>query len=208
MTLIAVDRLAGLGWLGGKQLAADGSTNLGARDQRLAFQWVAENVGAFGGDPDMVTIWGESAGSVSVFNNLIINGGDNTHNGKPLFREAIMSSGSSVPAQDVTADKVQVIYDLIADKAGCSGNDSLTCLRNVDTDTFMKAQNAAPDINGYTSLDVPFLPRPDPNDDFFLVSPENAYQRGDFARVPIIIGNQEDERTSFSLNSSNITTDQ
>lgn len=208
MTLIAVDRLAGLGWLGGKQLAADGSTNLGARDQRLAFQWVAENVGAFGGDPDMVTIWGESAGSVSVFNNLIINGGDNTHNGKPLFRGAIMSSGSSVPAQDVTADKVQVIYDLIADKAGCSGNDSLTCLRNVDTDTFMKAQNAAPDINGYTSLDVPFLPRPDPNDDFFLVSPENAYQRGDFARVPIIIGNQEDERTSFSLNSSNITTDQ
>ena len=63
-------RLAGLGWLGGKELASDGSTNLGAKDQRIALQWVAENIKAFGGDPDKVTIWGESAGSVSVFNQI------------------------------------------------------------------------------------------------------------------------------------------
>lgn len=205
--LTALNRLAGLGWLGGKELAADGSTNLGARDQRLALQWVAENIKSFGGDPDKVTIWGESAGSISVFNHLIINGGDNTYKDKPLFRGAIMSSGSSVPAQEVTADKAQDIYNLVAENAGCSGDDSLDCLRNVDTDTFLKAQNTAPDINGYTSLDIPFL-RPDPNDSFFPVSPEVAYQRGDFARVPIIIGNQEDEGTSFSLASSNITTNQ
>ena len=199
-------RLAGLGWLGGKELASDGSTNLGAKDQRIALQWVAENIKAFGGDPDKVTIWGESAGSVSVFNHLIINGGDNTYNGRPLFRAAIMSSGSSIPAQNVTADKAQAIYDLIAEKAGCSGQNSLSCLRNVDTDTFLRAQNAAPDINGYTSLDVPFLPRPDPSDNFFPISPEVAYKQGHSAKVPIIMGNQEDEGTTFSLASSNITT--
>jgi carboxylesterase type B len=54
-------RLGGFGFLAGKELQADGSTNLGLKDQRLGLKWVAENIAAFGGDPDKVTIWGESA---------------------------------------------------------------------------------------------------------------------------------------------------
>jgi len=49
-------RLSGFGFLAGKEVKADGSTNLGLRDQRLALQWVAENIAAFGGDPDKVLI--------------------------------------------------------------------------------------------------------------------------------------------------------
>jgi len=51
-------RVGGFGFLAGKELQADGSTNLGLRDQRKGLEWVAENVAAFGGDPSKVTIWG------------------------------------------------------------------------------------------------------------------------------------------------------
>ena len=56
-----VRRLGGFGFLAGKELASESSTNLGLRDQRLGMEWVAENIAAFGGDPSKVTIWGESA---------------------------------------------------------------------------------------------------------------------------------------------------
>jgi acetylcholinesterase len=54
-------RLGYWGFLAGKELTAEGSLNLGLRDQRKALEWVRENIAAFGGDPNKVTIFGESA---------------------------------------------------------------------------------------------------------------------------------------------------
>lgn len=118
-----------------------------------------------------------------------------------------MNSGTTVPANDVTTPKAQNIYDSVVENAGCSGAaDTLACLRQVDYQTFLNAVTSVPGIFSYRSLDLSYLPRPDPNDSFFAQSPEAATQAGSFAKVPIIVGDQEDEGTLFSLVQSNITT--
>jgi carboxylesterase type B len=83
-------RLSAWGFLSGSEELMDtGALNLGLRDQRLALQWVQENIAAFGGDPSQVTIYGESAGAASVGYHLTAyNGRDDK-----LFRAAIMQSG-------------------------------------------------------------------------------------------------------------------
>jgi carboxylesterase type B len=195
-------RVSAFGFLAGKELQEDGSTNLGLRDQRLALQWIAENIEAFGGDPSKVTIWGESAGGMSVFDHMMINGGDNTYHGRPLFRGGIMNSGASAPALSVDSAVAQKVYDVVAGNAGCaSSTDSLECLRGVPYETFLNATAGIPGIFNRDGVALSFTPRPDSSDDFFTVSPDQVVHSKDpqVARVPILSGTEEDEGTLFAL---------
>ncbi|KAI8665975.1 Carboxylic ester hydrolase [Fusarium keratoplasticum] len=197
-------RLAGYGFLGGKDILADGSANIGLRDQRMALEWVADNIASFGGDPNKVNIWGESAGSLSVFNQLGLYGGNHTYNGKPLFRGAIMNSGSLFRADPIDCPKAQTVYDTVVKNAGCSSaNDTLACLRNVDYGTFEQATNSVPGFISYNSIALSYLPRPD--GEVLNDSAEVIVQSGNYAAVPLIIGGQEDEGTLFSFAQSNLS---
>ena len=85
-------RLGVLGFLHLSHLA-DGkdypdAQNLGLLDQKMAFKWVHENIAAFGGDPDNVTIWGESAGAASVTMQPLIEGS------QQYFKKVIAQSGA------------------------------------------------------------------------------------------------------------------
>jgi carboxylesterase type B len=220
-------RLGGFGFLPGKKVKAAGVANLGLLDQRAGLKWVADNIAKFGGDPNKVTIWGESAGSISVFDQMALYNGDNTYNGKALFRAAIMDSGSIVPADPVDCAKSEVVFNTVVKNAGCDfATDTLDCLRNLDYTTYLNAgmlpfpssspltsslirkpANSVPGIFGYTSVAIAYPPRPDGK--VLTASPDVLVKNKKYARVPFIIGDQEDEGTLFSLNQNNIsTTDQ
>lgn len=85
-------RIGGWGFLGSREVAAAGALNIGLFDQRLALKWIQENIGAFGGDPERVTIAGESAGGFSTGYHLVGFDGEN----EGLFRAAILESGNAL----------------------------------------------------------------------------------------------------------------
>ncbi|KAL7931937.1 Alpha/Beta hydrolase protein [Trichoderma chlorosporum] len=81
-------RLGAFGFLAGPTLQKDGTANAALYDQRLALQWVQENIAKFGGDPDNVTVMGESAGAGSIMFHLLAQGGK-----QPVpFQRAIVQS--------------------------------------------------------------------------------------------------------------------
>ncbi|KAI1260888.1 alpha/beta-hydrolase [Xylariaceae sp. FL1019] len=208
MILVTVNyRLNGFGFLPGKEVLAEGISNLGLLDQRMALEWVADNIGAFGGDPDKVTIWGQSAGAYSVFNQMALYGGNITYKGKDVFRAGIMNSGTILPTEAIDSPRAQAIFDTVALEAGCGdipSGEKLDCLRGLDFDTFYNATNSVPPPFSYHSPASSYTVRADGV--VIPFSPEISARDGLFANVPVIVGDQEDEGTFLSLTQNNLTT--
>lgn len=121
----------------------DGIANLGLLDQVAALAWVRENIAAFGGDPGNVTIFGESAGAMSIGTLLSI------PRTEGLFRRAIAQSGAA--HQVMSAAAAQRVAQLLAEKLGVAA--TREAIAAVPVDRVLQAQ---------ARLDADLAARPDP----------------------------------------------
>jgi carboxylesterase type B len=155
-------RLGVWGFLQAPELLAEGDsggTNAGLLDQRLALRWVRENIASFGGDPERVTIWGESAGAQSIALHLhsspnldsqsksapSVDGKKRAKDvERPLFRAAILESGSAIGLPLPPLEHYTCYFDDLIQKVGCEGaNDRLSCLRSVSSEKLFEAEAPA-----------------------------------------------------------------
>nr|XP_057931474.1 cocaine esterase [Doryrhamphus excisus] len=147
--------------------------NFGLLDQVQSLRWVQGHIHNFGGDPSSVTIFGESAGGVSVSLLLLSPLTDG------LIHRAIAESGTAAIEQMVSNDPLPV-YEVVANRSGCSIESTqqiADCMRNMDLDTFL---TLAKDVTIRILVNV---------DGIFLPKPVNElFQKHEIHNVPFMTG--------------------
>jgi para-nitrobenzyl esterase len=172
-------RLGALGFLAHPALAGrpgGSSGDYGLMDQQAALRWVQSNIGRFGGDRRDVTIFGESAGGLSVLSQVASPGAHG------LFSKAIVESGSYNPTQASLAT-AETQGQAFAAQAGCA-DQTAACLRDLPVSTILANETAG----GYT---------PDVDGQVLTRTLSSAFATGRFNRVPIVNGTNHDEWRLF-----------
>jgi para-nitrobenzyl esterase len=170
-------RLGALGFLAHPALAAGAggpSGDYGLMDQQAALRWVQANIAGFGGNPRNVTIFGESAGGLSVLAQLT------SPAARGLFAKAIVESGSYSLLQPSLA-AAEASGEAFAAKAGCTSQ-TAACLRSLSVRTILNDQGAVG-----PNVDPAVLPQ----------SIGTALADGDFSHVPVLNGTNHDEWRLF-----------
>ena len=159
--------------------------NYGILDQMMALDWIKKNIDGFGGNPSQITVGGESAGGISVTilltSPLVTNG---------TFQRAIVESGGIWPDDASTLEKaINSSGRVLRAMTNCT---TTQCLRSITVDEILTVQStiasqnifgasASPVIDGYVLNDIM----------------ENSFARGNFQKVPILIGSNTNETSLF-----------
>ena len=156
--------------------------NLGLMDQIMALKWVHENIEGFGGDPDNVTLWGESAGGASVTLLPLVKG---SHQ---YFKRVIAQSGA--PAQTRTPEQAIAVTNRVMEALGCK---TVSDLLKVSAQEF--ADTWARLYGFYQVLGIRTFPERDGN--FLPLNPWEAYAAGAAKDITFLQGCNKDEMNTF-----------
>lgn len=166
--------------------------NFGIEDQREALRWIQRNISAFGGDPNNVTLAGESAGGASIC--LHLSSPDQV---KGLFHKAMIVSAGCLSQVKTTFEAINKIGKVITKKLGCPEDDDLKCLRRQSVAEILKVQTKlADDHPTDLAMYAPTHGTPSHPNSTVPTSITDALNRengGSFATVPLVIGGMEKE---------------
>lgn len=170
-------RLGVFGFLNIPELSDSGTANYGLLDQQAAMRWTHDNISSFGGDPNRVTIAGESGGGHAVCAQLA------SPSAAGLFDGAIIQSGGcpSHTMAEAAADG-----EVFATSAGCPDVANMaTCLRTKSTSVLLEASKG---FGGILTGPLPVAGGPE-----LPLAPDAAVKSGRISNVPILIGATHDE---------------
>jgi para-nitrobenzyl esterase len=186
-------RLGALGYLNWRDLAPGSGdalpdANLGLRDQIAVLEWVRDHIDCFGGDPERVTIFGESAGAMSAGTLL------GTPRARGLFHAAILQSGAAhnVASQEQARIAAQHFFDTLGIESP-----SYEALERLSVSDIMRAQLRTTAGLGLLEGILPFQPSVD--GDLLPETPLEAIRKGSARDVPVLVGTNRDEWKLFMV---------
>ncbi|XP_013413119.1 cAMP-regulated D2 protein [Lingula anatina] len=183
-------RLGALGFLFADEGPDAPQGNYGVMDQRFALAWVQRNIRNFGGNPDEVTIFGQSAGAQSVALHMT------SAKSSSLFRRAIVES-SPFAIHFKSHSEAKRLGKYLIQALGCQ-HDVVNCLRNASADALVTAENvvsvkvASLQVLEFFEQWGPFIDGVEVKD-----QPLDAFMSGNFQRKPIMMGVTTQEAQSF-----------
>ncbi|CAH0557610.1 unnamed protein product [Brassicogethes aeneus] len=183
-------RLASLGFL--YFGTSDVPGNAGMFDQIMALQWIRDNIAAFGGNPNNITLFGESAGAVSVSLHLL------SPLSRNLFSQAIMQSGSATAPWAIISREESLLRGLrLAEAVGCPHQESdinavIECLKKKDPVELVNNEWGTLGI-----CEFPFVPIIDGA--FLDEHPVRALANKNFKKTNILMGSNTEEGYYFIL---------
>ncbi|KAI9726851.1 MAG: hypothetical protein M1834_001487 [Cirrosporium novae-zelandiae] len=184
-------RLNGFGFMYSSVLKDANVLNLGLKDQYLALSWVHNNIRAFGGNPDKVTLFGESLGAWDCWSQMHYAAVKN-ESGK-LFKGVITESGGpgGVAGTVVNASTGDTKFNGLLETVSCSNTtDQLACLRKVPYSTLNPLlEEYGSTYYEYSSLTI--------DDDWFDTDLVSLATSGSFAPIPMMHGSNLNEGSEF-----------
>lgn len=170
--------------------------NAGMFDQLMAITWVKNNIARFGGNPENITLMGESAGAASVSLHLL------SPLSRNMFSQAIMQSASVLAPWAVITKRESMLRGLrLAELMKCPHDGrnvrpTIDCLRKADAQTLVDLEFMGI-THGFTGSIGVFVPIIDGS--FLDETPETAMRLGNYKKTNILLGSNRDEGNYFIL---------